>query len=206
MRLFDADGLFFKILATIANVLEVNFLWLIFSLPIVTIGASTTAAYYVSLKMVKGEEGKIMNQFFQAFKDNFKQSTIVWLIYGVYGFFLLNGIAFIRQTDCGKPYIVATVIVTIIYLFMTLYTFPMIARYECKTISGTIKNALLVSIRYCPTTLLMILMIGIIILGVIINPKTYILLFLFGVGGFVYLASCFFVRVFAKLEEEVNLQ
>lgn len=204
MRLFDADGLFFKILSTIADVMEVNLLWIIFSLPIVTIGASTTAAYYVSMKMVKGEEGKIMSQFFQAFKDNFKQSTIVWLIYAVYGYFVINSIFYVRAVDCGKLYTFGVVFVTVIFLFLFIYTFPMIARYK-SPIRGTIKNALLVSIRYLPTTILMTIIITIIIIGTIVNQRTLILLFIFGVGGFIYLASCFMVRTFAKLEDEIGL-
>ena len=49
-RLFSLDGKLFHILSRIADLILLNVLWLLSSLPIITIGASTTALYYVMLK------------------------------------------------------------------------------------------------------------------------------------------------------------
>ena len=57
-----------------------NLLWFICCIPIVTAGASTTALYYVTLKMVKDEESGLTRAFFHSFKENFRQGTIIWLI------------------------------------------------------------------------------------------------------------------------------
>ena len=57
-----------------------NLLWILCSLPVFTIGASTTALYYVTLKMVQDEESNITAMFFRAFRENFRQATTLWLI------------------------------------------------------------------------------------------------------------------------------
>lgn len=73
----------------VADFIILNLLWIVCSIPIITIGASTTALYTVMLKLVKNEEGYIAKGFLKAFKENFKQSTIMWAI------FLLLGILFV---------------------------------------------------------------------------------------------------------------
>ena len=63
-----------RILIRIFDLIVLNILWLVCSVPIVTIGASTTALYSVMLKVVAGEEGYIMKGFFKAFQVSFRQS------------------------------------------------------------------------------------------------------------------------------------
>ena len=63
------------------------FLFLLCSIPIFTIGASTTALYYTMLKVVQNDRSYISKEFFSCFKKNFKQSTLVWLmLLGIYAF------------------------------------------------------------------------------------------------------------------------
>ena len=62
------------------DLILLNILWLLCSVPFITIGASTTALYSVTLKMAANEEGYIIRGFWDAFKKSFKQSTLVWLI------------------------------------------------------------------------------------------------------------------------------
>ena len=60
-RLFSLDGKLFHILSRIADLILLNVLWLLSSLPIITIGASTTALYYVMLKIVKNEDSSFIH-------------------------------------------------------------------------------------------------------------------------------------------------
>ena len=59
MGIFNMDSGFARFMNRAIDVLELNILWIIFSLPVFTIGASTCAAYYVTLKMVDEEEGYV---------------------------------------------------------------------------------------------------------------------------------------------------
>ena len=48
-------------------------MWLLVSLPIVTLGASTIAAFTVAMRFVEDEEGHVAHDFVKAFKANIKQ-------------------------------------------------------------------------------------------------------------------------------------
>ena len=97
-HILDYDGKFINFLNKATDTLIATLLWLVCSIPIITIGASTTAFYSVMLKLVKDEESYITKSFFKAFKENFKIATIVWLILGVIGAVLLTSIYIVLNT------------------------------------------------------------------------------------------------------------
>lgn len=76
-HIFSLDGKLFLFLNRLADLLLLNILWLITSIPLLTIGASTTALYYVTLKCVRNEENYIVRSFFRSFRQNFRQATII---------------------------------------------------------------------------------------------------------------------------------
>ena len=55
------DNLFFKLIYTLSDMAILSILWLIGCLPILTIGASTTALLYVAGKKVGRKEPKIVS-------------------------------------------------------------------------------------------------------------------------------------------------
>ena len=57
MKFFSTDSPLYRFLTRLWDMIKLNFLWLIFSLPVVTFGAATVAAYSVTLKMVDEREG-----------------------------------------------------------------------------------------------------------------------------------------------------
>ena len=79
-RFFSMDNKFFTFMNKVADLCILNIICLVCCIPIVTAGASITAMYYVTLKMVRNEEAYIVRSFFKSFKDNFKQATIINLI------------------------------------------------------------------------------------------------------------------------------
>ena len=82
MNIFNSDGWFARIFGTIGDIIVVNILFIICSIPIFTMGASMSAMYYTLLKKQRtGETGGIIKLFFRGFKDNFKKSTIAWLLF-----------------------------------------------------------------------------------------------------------------------------
>ena len=78
--LFSADGKLAQVLGKAADLVILNVLWIVCSIPVVTAGAAAAAFYTVALKMIKNEESYVFRSFFQAFKENFKQATAVTLI------------------------------------------------------------------------------------------------------------------------------
>lgn len=156
-NLFNMDSPVMRFLSLLCDLMILNFLCLICCLPIVTAGASVTALYSVTLKMVRGEESYIFKGFFKAFKENFKISTIIWVILA-----LIGALIFVDyQAAAAMPGKLQTVFkmmigVLITFYAMTLtYIFPYIARFE-NTIFNTVKNSILISILNLPNTILLL--------------------------------------------------
>ena len=89
--------------------------------------------------------------FLKAFKENFKQSTVIWLIIAVFSVFcwLDFRIAGMMGAGVGDVLRIIFMIVGFLLLSVTIYVFPLTARYENK-ISATLKNALILTIAKLP--------------------------------------------------------
>lgn len=149
-----------KGLDVFGNLFILNIVFVLFSLPVVTIGASVTALYSVTLKMVRGEEGGIFKSFVAGFKANFKKATIVWMITLVFGGIiyvemllcmnnstLLEAIPVLKQMSNGISwfYLVLVVIELAVIGLGSPFLYPLIARYD-NGLKNTIKNSFLVAI------------------------------------------------------------
>lgn len=161
MAIFSPESKFSQIMMRIAWGCYLNLLWFICSLPIVTIGAATTALYYVTLKIAEGQEGDITQQFFRAFRADFKQATTIWLILLGVALFLGGDVyvlIHLRNASSGAfavfwTLILALVIVAcIIYTIELMYVFPLIARLE-NTNRAMLVNSLLIGTHYLNCTL-----------------------------------------------------
>lgn len=157
-RIFAAEGKLNIFLGRIADLVVLNLLWLFCSLPVVTLGASTTALYTVLLKMIRNEESYICSSFFKAFKENFKQATKIWL-----GILFVLAILYFDFYFCGhvqekgvKLFVVPLVIVVFIICVLYSYVFPIIAYFE-NTTKKAVKNAVLMGIAYLPYTAVILL-------------------------------------------------
>ncbi|MGN0294433.1 MAG: DUF624 domain-containing protein [Lachnospiraceae bacterium] len=69
------------VLSRLMDLLVLNFLFLLTSLPIITIGASLTALFSVSMKVVHDEESYISKNYVHAFRENFLQATAAFLVF-----------------------------------------------------------------------------------------------------------------------------
>ena len=155
-EIFNMDGPVFRFLSRLADLMLLNVIFIICSLPIITIGASVTAMSYVSLKM-KDDEGDVVRSFFKSFKQNFKQSTLIWLLMLFLALVLGLDTYILRQLG-GSVYSVMQVIVYIgmvLWAMIFVYVFPIQARFY-NTIRGTLRNAVLLSIGNMPRTLCMV--------------------------------------------------
>lgn len=164
--LFNMDGPLFRFLSKVADMMILNLVFLISCLPIVTIGASVTALSYVTLKMKDGEEGYIVRTFFRSFRENFKQSTIIWLIMLMLAVVMSLDFMIIGSME-GTMAMVMKVLVgvgALIWLMVFLYVFPLQSRFY-NTIRSTVQNAVLLSIANFPKTIcMMAVMIGSVLL------------------------------------------
>ena len=205
MRFNITDNIIVRALSKICDMVCLNILWLICSIPIVTIGASTAALYTVMLKMVKNEEGYIFRGFFKAFKSNFKQSTIIWI-----GILLLGIVCWIDYKVAGAMPGMAGLVMRTIFLLMgfillsvTIYIFPLTARYE-NTIRNTVRNALILTVGKLPYTILMVVLAAGVVIASLWNTVTLMfaipLWFIIGVALITWINSYILRRVFMIFE------
>ena len=80
-RLFNIDNPVMQFLSKMFDLVVLNLIFILSCIPVITIGASISALYYVCLKMLRGEDPYIWQNYWKAFRQNFKQSTIVWLLF-----------------------------------------------------------------------------------------------------------------------------
>lgn len=151
------DNVVMRALGRLCDFILLNILWVVCSIPLFTIGASTTALYTVMLKIVRNEEGYIVKGFINAFKENFKKSTIIWLILAAVGIVIGidSRVAAAMSSTMRIVFQSVFIIFGLVWLCVVIYVFPLTARYE-NTVRNTFKNALLLSVAKLPYTLLML--------------------------------------------------
>lgn len=77
---FIFNSKIYHIMSKLAECMILSILWFVFSLPVITFGASTSALYYSVVKVVRKDEGSALKDFWHSFKSNFKQSIFVSLL------------------------------------------------------------------------------------------------------------------------------
>ncbi len=160
MSFFNIDNPFFRAVWKIMNLILLSMLWLICSLPIFTIGASTCGLYYAVEKTIKHDLGYSAQMFFRGFKASFKQSTPIWLVMlALCLLFSFDWTFFTNYGQDGHPYLYLLRYIFVVPLFLELvyflYIFPYIARFQVKT-KALLYNCTLLIIRH-PLRLLAIL-------------------------------------------------
>lgn len=159
--IFSYESKVSQVFLRIAYGCYLNLLWALCSIPIVTIGAATTALYDVAMRIAEERDGDLTQQFFRAFRLNFKQATVLWLILLAVGVFLGTDIyvlIHLRSSSTGAPAIFWTIILAMVFAACIAYTielifvFPLVARVE-NTNRAMLVNALLIGTHYLNCTI-----------------------------------------------------
>lgn len=203
-KLFDADNKLNRFLAKVFDCGIVSVLWLLCSIPVFTMGASTIAMYTITLKMVRNEEGAIARGFFKAFRENFKQSIPVTLIGIVVYSVLFVDYLVIRGAGLAAGRIIAGLICAAAILFTAVYAYvcPLLAMFD-NSVKNTFNNAWrLAALHPAETVMFVILNVGPHVYFFIRPDHFFIILplwILLGPGGLAYIMSVYFRKIFDKL-------
>lgn len=206
-QIFNLDNPVWNFMSKVADLVILNFLVILFSLPVVTAGAAWTAMHFVTIRMANKEERYVIKDFWRSFKQNFKQATAIWLIALVAAFVFIGDVLIYKQIPDQIPMVLMIVVMVFAYLVLgtLLYAFPLLSRFY-NTVAGTLKNAFLVSIVNIPYTFLFaflaVLPFGILYFVTELLP--FILLFGFSVPA--YIASKSWVKILAKFEPKQETQ
>ncbi len=202
-RVFNFEGPVFTFLSRVADLFWLNLLYILCCIPVVTVGAATTALYYVTLKMAKDEEGYITRSYFKSFKENFIQATIIWVILLVVMVIMFidlrianggNLTDFFDNPAVSNVVIVAVGVMAIVILMTVTYVFALLAQFD-NTVINTVKNAFLISVRHLPYTFLMIVVTAIPYVLIWFSPAMLILVLIM-FSATAYINSKSFNKIF----------
>lgn len=210
-NIFDLSNSVYEFSRKLIYVLELNILFIITSIPIVTMGASMAAMNTVFLKIINEREFSVLKDYFSSFKANFLKATILWLIGIVCGFIFYVDIVYwvkfgIDEGAYGYIMLAASVLAAI-FLALLLHTaFPLVSRFDMN-IKALIVNTFMITVKDILYTI-EALIFTVLIIGtsayMVITGRLLIMIYMlficFGLNGLVQ--SYIFRRVLNKYSED----
>ena len=203
MKKFGIDNPFFAFMGRVGDILILNILFVITSIPIVTTGMSLSAMYRVTLRMARKESNYVAKEYFRACREEWKKSTVIWLI------MLVSGGVLVFDVTVGKDMWNAlnAAVGALIFIWGMLFTyvFAVQARFE-NTVKNIFKNALYMAVRHFPFTVIMMVLNAIPALCILFGSMTMALATpIYVAAGFAVTArinSIFLSRIFRRYAQE----
>ena len=190
-------------LSNLTDIIVLNVLCFICCLPVITIGPSVTAMHYITLKIARDEEIYVLRDYFKAFKENFKQSIIAWMV-----FLVITAVFFVDYLilkDMGlentKVFLMIIGAIYLLVCFTMMYVFPLMARFE-NSLKQTVKNAFFMSILHIFKTVIMAVIYAIPFVLLPLHYNVLMVFLLVGLSGPAYFNSFIWKSIFKKYEPE----
>lgn len=154
---FNLDSKLYRFLDKLADCLILSALWLLSCLPIITIGAANTALYYTAQKSLRKDEGGVWSVFWRSFRSNFKQSTLLWvlflLIFALLGFDLYFAYLTKEAVSAMGVFFIAIPILLALAITWSIYCFAYISHIE-DPLKRALKNSFLICLANLPRSIL----------------------------------------------------
>ena len=200
----NPDSRIMSFLAKLGDMFILNVLYLVCCIPVITIGAATTALYYNTLKMAENRESYVWREVLRTFKENFKQATIIWMIILVIGAVLVGDFLVMGGIGSQALASVTAIVVIVVGVFLILtavYVFPVLARFD-NSVLNIMKYALLMAIRHLPSTVVILAIHSVPLLLAFASLEAFIRgllpVLLFTVSILAYFESKLFSRIFSN--------
>jgi len=180
-----------------------NVLWTLCCIPVITIGASTTALYDMTMKMVTDEEPPVLKGFFKSFRSNFKSSVPLTLIMGGC---LAAGAAdlyFFSHMKFGGASVLSGICISLLLLLLVIntYLWALHATFSNTTLHMFI-NAFKIAMTHLPQTILLLVTNYFIFLCAGAFPDAFLYIaapyFLIGNAVIAYINSPVLKKIFHK--------
>lgn len=200
-KVFSYDSPVWRFIGRLIDFLYLTLLWIVTSIPLITIGASTTTVYYIALKMADNDEGYLTQMYFKNFVRFFRESTVVWLMVLAVGVVLAGDfcICFRLKSPVSAMLMAAFAVIAAVYLMTILYLFPVMARIH-QSPFGYVKVSFYLSVKYFGWTVLcLVISVCVAALGVF----GFWPLLLLGIGLTAYLQSLVFRQIFRQQGWEI---
>ena len=206
-NLFNYENPFIQFLVRVGDLMILNVLFILCSLPVVTLGASLTALHRVTQNMLFEQEEPLLKAFFRAFRQNFKQSTLAWLVELVVIVSLVCDVLLVMAYFNGglaKAMYILVAVLAILVAGVFSYLMPLIARYE-NGMRQQVNNAVVLAIIKLPKTVLLTLLnllpVILLLISVPVFVQTLIFWVIIGFAFVSFLTSSILKPVFQQLEK-----
>ena len=199
--MFRVNGPVMQKLTKLCYIFYAHILAVACCIPVITAGAGFTALEYVLLKISRDEEGAITRDFFHSFKENFKQGTVMGIVYFAVAFFLLYDFYFLQHQETGMNSVmmVATLAVALLLVLNMSWGFVLLSRYK-NTAFQTMKYAFSFCIVHIGYTIIMlaVVLIPVILATISVNILPYCMIIGPVISG--YIRPKLYGRVFEQVE------
>ena len=209
-NLFHYENPFIQFLVRVGDLMILNALFILCSLPVVTLGASLTALHRVTQNMLFEQEEPLLKAFFRAFRQNFRQSTLAWLVELVVIVSLVCDVLLVMAYFDGglaKAMYILVAVLAILVAGVFSYLMPLIARYE-NGMRQQVNNAVVLAIIKLPKTVLLTLLnllpVILLLISVPVFVQTLIFWVIIGFAFVSFLTSSILKPVFQQLEKGNN--
>lgn len=201
MKLFNPDSGIMRSLSKFTDCICLSLLFFVSCIPIVTIGTASTALYYTVHKVLRHDRGYMFRDYVTSFRDNFKQTTPVWLAALAIGVVMGLDLQIANFYAASVAYFSALSAVSflglVIWFAWITYLFPYMARFE-NTRKQSMKNAILMVIAHLPMTALMLVIAA--ATGFVLYLAPFVIFIIPSV--YVWLQSYVLERIFRKYMSE----
>ena len=188
-RLFNVNNPLMRALSKLFDIGWLSLIYVVFCVPLVTIGAATTSLYYVSAKVLRKDRGFVWSEFWHSFKLNFKPATLMWLIFAaIYGLLYFNLTTFNTSNAAGGYLVGAYIALAFIVTCVASYAFCLLSRFNMN-VRGILRYALYMSFRHFLHTLCFLAILFVAGFGIYAGFRVQLpifLLFVPGLGSFLY--------------------
>lgn len=195
------EGFLADFLNRLIDLILLNALWFLCSLPIFTLGASTCALYEVTMLYAFHEDSPVTKTFFRAFRKNFRKATALFLIFSAAGLFLTADLWCALQWEISIKFLIVVLILSAGYFYLAVlsHVFPVLTYFDTG-IKESIRKAFLLSMKNGVFTVFIMVMNLLPVFAVLAFPG-YILQILFlyfvvGFSGIAFLNSLHLARLF----------
>ena len=199
--IFDPENKVMQIGVKFADLLLINAMTLIFSIPVVTAGAAFSAMHALALKIYRDEQSAVIREYWRAFRQNLKQGTKLLLIYLAIGAVLGIDIYLIAadKLNWGQYFNLLVLAVTAIYLISLVWVFVLQSRYTFGW-KDMIKYSLVLGFRNIPTSVAMVILAAAPVAFFLTMSKAIPFVFLMGLSLPAFLQAMMYSRIMDRFE------
>lgn len=158
--IFNPDNLFFRIMSKGVDFVGLSLLWVLCSMPIVTIGPATAALYYTVVKTFRHKNDGAFGMYLKNFWRNLKTGIPITIVCIPAVLFLAWGYDVMSNnidTSLGVIMYMAYYVSLLVPAGMICYMFPLMGRFEFR-IKDLLGAAFFMELRHLPSTVIVVLL------------------------------------------------